>query len=414
MSKVDEFMEQLGNSIPTAKNFTKEKSRKIEKISLNFGGNEGRYQILPVDSAITGFPFVVLTKTREICIPRKNVSADGKEEQYEAWIKLLPKNGYQMKDSEGRIVSSLTSEEEALMKQANELFDQLYTEIDGKNNLDVARNLCRYRNYTLFHAMCLNMWSFQDSRKPTRQNFSGLFVSTAKGFMQAVSDNIEEKCLMTGGDKSWLQDIYTDKLSGRKGYMLFSISRSKTTPGYTVTVNHEVNPSIVENVVIADEDAELMQDPVASFLGWQANHDEETPIGQRRLFNASLYKEAIAFMTQQLAAVRVANNSGANIVDAIETTNRQILEESKPTTTMGEAMTDPMLASMTQNATQSQVNMEKVVENNQTPFNNPPAAQMDPVQSAPVSSNSPFGNTSTFSGGASFSNPFGGGTSFGA
>lgn len=412
MSKVDEFMAQLGNAIPAAKNFTREKSRQIEKISLNFGGNEGRYQILPMESAITGFPFVVLQKTREICIPRKNVAADGTEKEYEAWIKLLPKNGYQMKDSEGRIVSSLTSEEEALMKQANDLFDQLYNEIDGKNNLEAARNLCRYRNYTLFHAMCLNMWSFQDSRKPARQNFSGLFVATAKGFMQAVSDNIEEKSLMSG-DKSWLQDIYTDKLSGRKGYMLFSISRSKTTPGYTVTVNHEINPSLVESAVISDEDAEMMQDPVASFLGWQANRDD-APVGQKRLFNASLYKEAIAFMTQQLAAVRMAKNSGANVVDAIAATNNQVLAESEPTTTTGAAMTDPMLASMTQaSQTQSQVNMERVVENNQTPFSNPPAAQMDPVQSAPVSSNSPFGGASTFSGGASFSNPFGG-NSFGA
>lgn len=413
MSKVDDFMAQLGNSIPVAKNFTKEKSRQIEKISLNFGGNEGRYQILPMESAISGFPFVVLTKTREICIPRKNVAADGTEKEYEAWIKLLPKNGYQMKDSEGRIVSSLTSEEEAIMKQATDLFDQLYDEIDGKNNLEAARNLCRYRNYTLFHAMCLNMWSFNDSRKPARQNFSGLFVATAKGFMQAVSDNIEEKSLMSGGDKSWLQDVYTDKLSGRKGYMLFSIQRSKTTPGYTVTVNHEVNASMVENVVIPEEDAAMMQDPVQSFLGWQANRDD-APVGQKRLFNAALYKEAIAFMTQQLAAVRMAKSTGANVVDAINATNNQVLAENAPTTATGAPITDPMLASMAQAApAQSpQVNMEKVVENNNTPFNNPPAAQMDPVSSAPVA-NSPFGGASTFGGGAAFNNPFGG-NSFGA
>lgn len=406
MSKVEEFMSRLNSSIPAAKNFSSEKVRSVEKISLNFSGNEGRYQILPLNNAITDFPYVVLTKTREICIPRRNVSADGTEREYEAWVKLLPENGYQMKDSDGRVVSSLTSEELSVMKQANEVFDQLFAETDARNNPEILKSLCRIRNYTIFHAHCLRYWNFQDSRKEARSNFAGLFITTAKGFLKTVQDDIEEKSLMKGGDNSWLTDIYTDKLTGRAGYMMFSISRNKqSSPGYQVTVNHDVNPKMLEGVTISEEDAERMQDPILSFLGWQAKKDD-APIGEKRLFNMNLYKEAISYMTQQLAAVRTAKSTGANITDAITATNNQVLADSNATTTNGSALQDPMLATMSQPAEQAAADINKVVESNNNPFKNPPAAHMDPVAASPVNNGaqqSPFSGSSF---GGSFSNPF--------
>lgn len=415
MSKVEEFMAQLDKSIPAARNFSSEKLRAVEKISLNFSGNEGRYQILPLTNAITNFPYVVLTKTREICIPRKNVSADGTEKEYEAWIKLLPENGYLMKDSDGRVVSSLTSEETSVMKQANELFDQLFQETDARNNPEILKSLCRIRNYTIFHAHCLRYWNFQDSRKEARSNFAGLFVTTAKGFLKTVQDDIEEKSLMKGGDKSWLTDVYSDKLTGRTGYLMFSISRNKqSSPGYQVTVNHDVNPKMLEGVSISEEDAERMQDPVLSFLGWQAKRDD-APIGEKRLFNMNLYKDAISYMTQQLAAIRTAKATGANITDAIAATNNQVLSSSEATTTTGSALQDPMLASMSKPAEQLAVDTDRVVSNNTNPFKNPPAAHMDPVVSAPVNNGSQTNQASPFSGGSSFgssfSNPFSTGSS---
>ena len=72
--------------------------------------------------------------------------------------------------------------------------------------------------------MCLNKWDFEDSRAPKRQNFCGRFVCTAKGFMQAVEDNINERTLMNGGDATWLQGIYNRELTGRDGFVMFSIS----------------------------------------------------------------------------------------------------------------------------------------------------------------------------------------------
>ena len=228
--------------------------------------------------------------------------------------------------------------------------------------------------------MCLNKWDFEDSRAPKRQNFCGLFVCTAKGFMQAVEDNINERTLMNGGDASWLPGIYNRELTGRDGFVMFSISKSKTSAGYTCTVSHETGRSqMLSGVTIPAEDAEMMKDPVYTFLGWQANREEGVEDGQRRLFNANLIKEAIAFMTQQLAAVRMAKQNDQSIDTAIKNTNDLVL---KSITVSQPKTNDPMLASA--QAAAPQVNAAKVVENNTAPFSTPPASHLDPITGAPV------------------------------
>jgi len=390
MSKVEDFMAKLAaQTAPMQKNTQPRTSTKsVEKISLNFPGNFGRYQVLPLDSVVTDYPYVTLFNTREIAIPKKQVGADGTETPYTAWVKLLPKEGYQMKDMTGRVVSSLTAEEEQLLGEAHTLFDELFTEVDARNNLQMQKDLCRKRNYTLFHAMCLNKWDFEDSRVPKRQNFCGLFVCTAKGFMNAVEDNINEKTLMNGGDASWIQGIYNRELTGRDGFVMFSISKSKTSAGYSVTCSHESGRSqMLSGVTIPAEEAEMMKDPVASFLGWQANREEGVQDGQRRLFNANLIKEAIAFMTSQLAAIRLNKQSGQSIEAAIKATNELAL---KNATVAQPKTNDPMLAAAQPQA--PQVNAERVINSNNAPFSTPAAAQIDPITGSPVSpSANPFG-----------------------
>ena len=334
-----------------------------------------------MNSAVTDFPYVTLLNTREICIPRKQVAADGTETEYNAWIRILPKNAYQMKDMTGRVVSSLTAEEDQILGEAYTVFDQLFDEIDARNDLEMQKNLARKRNYTVFHAMCLNKWDFEDSRAPKKQNFCGLFVCTAKGFMNAVEDNINEKNLMNGGDGSWIKGVYTDELTGRDGFVMFSISRSKTSAGYSVTVSHETGRSqMLSGVTIPQEEADMMKDPVANFLGWQANRDENTPVGQKRLFNANLMKEAIAFMTSQLAAIRSAKAAGnMTVKDAIAATNKQALanfQVTQPKTN------DPLLAA--QASAQPQASPERVASANDAPFQTPPAAAIDPITGTPV------------------------------
>ncbi len=375
-NKVEDFMAKLAaQTAPMTRNNSQPKAKTFEKIALNFPGNYGRYQILPIYSAITNYPYVTLFNTREVCIPRKQVAADGTETTYNAWIKILPREAYLMKDMTGRVVSSLTADDEQVLREASTLFDELYNELDARNDVTLSKDLIRKRNYTIFHAMCLNKWDFDDSRTPKRQNFCGLFVCTAKGFCQAVEDNINERNLMNGGDSSWLNGVYTEALSGRDGFVMFSISRSKTSAGYTVTVSHEAGKSqMLAGVTIPAEDAEMMKDPVASFLGWQANREENVAPENRRLFNAPLIKECIAFMTNQLAAIRTAKASGSNVAAAIQATNELAL---KNAVAPQRQTNDPMLKQQMASEP-AQVSPAKIEEQNSSPFQTPPAANMSP------------------------------------
>lgn len=399
-NRIEDFLAKLAQKTPKAKEMDAAgKNRKLEKIYLNYPENFGRYQILPMDSIINDFPFVPLFGTREINMPRKNIGADGQASVYEAWIKILPKEAYQMKDDTGRVVSSLTASDEQLLNQAYMIFDQLFEELDARNNREPSvTKLIRKRNYTIFHGMCLNKWGVSDIRNPNRQNFCGLFVCTAKGFMNAVESNIEEKILMSGGDNSWLPQIYNRQLSGREGFIMFSISNNKTQAGYVVSVSHEYGKGkTLENNVISEEDAELMSDPVQSFLGWQAAKDENNNPYQKRLFNPSLIQETIQYMSQQLASIRMAKQSGISIDEAINRTNEEALSHQTPTNTMGEATNDPMLASMSGSSVG--VNPGNIVNNNNNPFQTPPAANIDPVTSSPVTHSDPV------QGGNPFTNP---------
>ena len=138
--------------------------RSLEKIYLSYPGNYGKYQIFPMNSVVTGYPFVILKDTREIKITKKNVLPDGTENVFDAWIKILPVDAYQMLDSTGRVVSSLTADDENLLIQASGVFDQLYEELGGNQKdqkLNKAISLLRRRNYTIFHGKCLNKWSLK-------------------------------------------------------------------------------------------------------------------------------------------------------------------------------------------------------------------------------------------------------------
>jgi hypothetical protein len=130
---VNGFLQQLQQSQPKAKGDSMN-GRKLDQIHLSFNGNHGKYQILPMTSTITGYPYVELKQTREIKLPFKNQnSVDGTEREFSAWVKILPTEAYQMVDpSTGRIVSSLTREDEEILIQARTTFDRLYELLGGK------------------------------------------------------------------------------------------------------------------------------------------------------------------------------------------------------------------------------------------------------------------------------------------
>lgn len=400
---VEYFLQTIsGNNAPMNKNVDFKKNNGPEKIYLNFPGSFGRYQILPFNSVVQDIPFIKLFDTKEISVPRMGKNADGSPNPYKTWIRLLPIEGYKMKDSTGRIVSSLTAEEEDMLRSARTLFDQLYTELDIKNNLQYTKEIARKRNYTVFHAYCMSKWG-SDLRNPDRTGFCGLFICTAKGFCSDAEENINTKSALTSGDMSFLEQIYNRDLTGRTGFVLFTIGKNPNQAGYQVSVQHEFNTgAATSNVTISQEQADMMKDPVADFLGWQAAKEEENvPSEQRRLFNRAVVKEAIDFMTKQLAAIRAAKASNTDLLQAIKITNDTVLKElqSQPQTN------DPMLQAQAQ---QGGVNPDLIQQNNTQPFQTPPAAKMSPITGAPEPQQGGYNTNTGFGGGSGFSG-FGGG-----
>lgn len=406
MNNVDDFLKKLEQQAPSRTTQSFEKRKTIDKIYCNTQQNFGRYMIFPLDSLITDYPFVYLEGTREIKIPRKNISNDGQETVYNAWIKLLPEDAYVMKDMTGRVVSSLTEADKQLLNQAYMVFDELYRELDPMNNRDKKEiySLIRKRNYTIFHGYCLNKWDLNTSRTPSRQNFSALFVITAKSFLEEVKTNISEKSTVEGGN-DWIYNVYNRQLTNRDGFFMFTVGPEKSgRPGFSISVTHEYKrSSSLAGFSIPEEDAELMTDPVQTFLGWQANRDDQNQVPQKRLFNANLIKEAIEFMSSQLAAVRTSKQTGEmSIEDAIKVTTNDALSKQAPTAPNGQISNDPVLNKMAakdfeaKNASPVNVaNTENVINNNNNPFETPAAAHIDPITGTPVNfqgqnNNSPF------------------------
>lgn len=426
---VDEFLQMIPENQSNKRNF--ENQRKLEKIYLNVPVNFGRYQVLPMNSVLTPtFPFVELSGTCEINIPRRNLRSDGTEQTYEAWIKLLPKSAYYMLDDTGRLTSSLTAADEQLLTQAYQIHSQLYNELDVRNNYKntAITKLIRRKNYMIFHAFCVNYWQLNDQRSPKRQNFSALYVITSNKFMESLREDITNFALINSdaGD-DWVNQVYNRSLSGRTGFLVFTVQNNPSGPGFAFNINHAINrEEYLKDVKINEEDAAIMSDPIESFLGWQAAKDD-APVGKRKLFNASLIKEAIDFMTRQLASIRAAKMSGTDIAQAIEATNKEVLKTQVPTNTMGVTTNDPMLAQMAKEAQEKNfnsnnlVNPQQVVQNNTDPFGTPPAAHFDPVGATPQNTgnvNPAFGNNLGYSQGNNQNNPennpqWGGGNSFG-
>lgn len=392
---VNDFMARLAaNATPSGKVQRFQDSRRtLEKIFLSVPDNFGSYQLLPVCNSLTDYPFVNLPQTREICIPRKRVTQDGREEEYSLWIKILPKSAYIMKDLTGRIVSSLTAEDDSLLDSACSVWDQIYNEMmNGASTEDqrnvaygVMRALIRKRNYTIFNAYCLNRWEMNSTKQPVRSNFSGLFISTASGFSSSLKADVDQKSLMYGGSADFIKEIYSADKTGRTGSLFLTINRPQGQTTYNISFNHVPGAQNLASIEIPEADFELMKDPLETFLGFQANRgQEDVPVGEKRLFNPTLIKEAIAYMTRQLAAIRMAKQNNTDLSEAINATNAAALAEA--TASRPVATKDPMLAetSAAPAGEAFEVNQANLKAENTAPFQTPPAARMNPITGEPV------------------------------
>ena len=378
---VDSFIKEIET---TKKKTLNREEKQLETVYLNSPTNYGRYQIFPVLN-FTGSPFIRLFGTREVRVPIKYTKQDGSSNIYSSWIKFLPKESYMMLSADGKLMSSLTAEEDSLLSQAYVLFDELFDEVDARNSLDIQKTFVRKKNYTIFNAFCLNKWDLGETSHASKSNFSALFVCTAKDFVSKVEEDVNSNIQLGNGDKTWLTNIYTDATTDRDGYILFSIKpKVDNGKGFDVTVNHKFGEgNRLKGITIPDADLDLMDDPIYRFLGSQANRKDcaDVEAGKRRVFNSNVIKNAILYMSEQLAAIRAQKAVGKTPSEAVKITTEDALKRlsEMPVTN------DPVLKAQAQTES-GIVNPQAVVENNTDPAT-PPVAHLDPVSSAPVNPN---------------------------
>ena len=365
---VQSFLDQLRSAQPQPRT-NEQKSPTLEKTYLNIPENLGRYQIFPMISTVTGMPFEYLYRTKEVnIITGKN--QDGSDRY--SWHKLLPLNAYNFIDNTGRLVSSLTQAEHDLLQSAYGVFDRMW-EIVPENQ---RKDICRVKNYTVGNAYVINKFGLKDNTKPLRSNFSTLLVCTSKDFANAINKDIEMQMINYGNDPSWLGEIYNRNTEGRSGWLIFNISNASNGIGFSVSATHTPNlpKAATEGIKISEEDAELMKDPIRTFLGWQA--------GSEKLFNEKLINSIIEEMNKIIA--RYSNSAAYVNVSQVAKATQDTAQaaSSAPQPTM-----DPMMAAMSNKSvdphTQQVLSPEQMSSRNTEPLVTPPAAQFDPMAGVP-------------------------------
>ena len=382
---ISSFLHNLEQNQPKAAGFKAKSDVKIEKVYLSHPDWQGKYQILPIISAENGQPFAFLQKVREIKLPRKITLANGEEKESQPWMKILPAEAYTMQSPDGQIVSSLTASDEELLRKVQGSFDILYDELGGNSkerNPEINKTIgyMRRRNYSLFYGRCINHWGVSDPRNPKHQNFSALFVCSAKGFPEVIQSNINDTNIQYGDPADWAYQVYSREATGRSGFLLFSVNLGVGGQvGYTLTAQHVIGNAQVAQHVIPAEEIELMHDPIEGFLGWQADKREPG-----RLFNRNLMEELLATLNSQIAAVRASK--GMNQAAASSVTSGTAMASQ---TGMMPGSVDPMLAGG-QPVGGMMTNPGMVMSGNTSPYQTPPAAQIDPISQQPVGGAAPF------------------------
>ena len=130
--------------------------------------------------------------------------------------------------------------------------------MDAKNNFGdkVISELVRRKNYTIFHAHCVNYWKIGNSRQPERQNFNALFVLTSRKFAMSLKEDIEQFAIVNNVGEDWLDSVYNNKLTDRDGMLMFSVNRDNNAPGFVFSTQHIVGRSeFLKDVKIDPEEA---------------------------------------------------------------------------------------------------------------------------------------------------------------
>jgi hypothetical protein len=348
----------------TNKDFDRSKS--LQYVNLAHPDNYGKYQILPMLSTATYSPYVYLFNTREVKLQNP------KKPDATTWYKILPDEAYMFMDETGRVVSALTDAERGLLAELRGLYDKLAT-------YPGAKDITRIKNYTLFQGKCINQYDIQNKVK--KSNFNALFICTSKGVASAVNDDINNQAISFGG-VNFVSQIYTRQQNGRTGWLIFSINRAVNGVGFDVKVTHTPNIPIetTQPYDFTDEDMELFQDPVRTFLTWQG--------GQDKAYNPEVLTELKFKIIDLINKYDGASSSiPVGVVQQATTQTATAAVQGAPVPTSADPMVARMQAEqMPPQAPQTTMATDQqfVQSQNTNPFQTPPAANIDPISGVPV------------------------------
>lgn len=399
MTKLDNFMSMMTRQATIASGQKVVERKALERVHFGQEAAHGTYQIIPFNNPVTDYPYVTMFDTKEVNIPFVQTE-NGQQVEKQNWHKILPKDVYIMKDPSGRVVESLSAADSQLYDTVEKAWREVNAALGGyKKQADRTpaedkrrSQYVRTKNYTIFNGYCVNR-AGDGGRGTVREKFCALFIVPAKGFMTAVSNNMNQVTAFEQNNTTdWIANIYNDDMNSRMGSIILSISRTPTQPSYNVTVSHKCIPNggAPIQISMSDEDKAYMSNsPIENFLGKLApENPKSTSPADKRLFNRAEYEKILDALMKILASVTATNS--VSQAQAVAATNQLAMQNIQQPIS-GSA--DPMLQQMVNDPSANGV-QQRIIANNTNPTVNPPAAHNDPITSAPVNSG--------FSGGVNF------------
>lgn len=254
---VDAFIEGL------KKDKSKEKGsgNRLYKVLMNLRDNQGTITVVPFISKVTGNIYKKIEGVKEWWGYTSLI------ESGEAWYKILPLNYYK----------GLTPTQLELYNEVVGLFDKAH---DTDKFGYMGEGIQRTRNYSLFTGVCLKHKNTEGNTVDDFIDKACLFIFPSNSPIDALETCISAKADLLGPrTQEYIRKIITPSLTNRSGVIQISFKKS-ASPGYESTVafetNSEFNEVISPKREFSQETANLFDDPIRNFIGWQYDQDNKS------------------------------------------------------------------------------------------------------------------------------------------
>jgi len=286
---LDAFMADLESESKKKSDKPRSAMDRLNRILMNTKDNQGTLQMVPFISKKFNSIYAKIEGVREF-----NGYTSIIDREDPVWYKILPIEFY----------GNLTQEQIELYSEVVSLYDSLYD--TGKIDYDEIRS----RNYSLFFGVAVKMIRAEDgSEIKDFLDVPSLFIYPSSNVIDNFSAALISKRSAIGADKIglYLQDIISPALKGRKG--IIQITYTKANIGYDANIgferNGDFNTFIDPNKEFSEEFASKFDDPIATFLGWMYDRDNNA------YFNESVFVELKKNLLMRLKEVTSESESNS-------------------------------------------------------------------------------------------------------